>query len=40
MIPLESPSLTREFAMRLGNVNIVSEHGLFFRLVISNGGGW
>jgi hypothetical protein len=40
MISLQSPSLTRELAMRLCNVNIVSEHGLFFRIVISNGGGW
>jgi hypothetical protein len=40
MIPLESPSLTSELAMRLCNVNIVSEHSLFFRLIMSNGGGW
>jgi hypothetical protein len=40
MTPLEPPSLTHELAMRLYNVNIVSEHGLFFCLIMSNGGGW
>jgi hypothetical protein len=40
MTPLQLLSLTRELAMRLCNVNIVSEHGLFFRLIMSNGGGW
>jgi hypothetical protein len=40
MNPLEAPLHTSERVMRLFNVNIVSEHGLFFCLIISNGGGW
>jgi hypothetical protein len=40
MTPLDQPTLTRELAMRCYNVNIVSEHALFFRLIMSNGGGW
>ena len=40
MIPLEQSSHTRELAMRRCNVNIVSELGLYFCLIMSNGGGW